>query len=389
MHRVYLDYAATTPLDAAVFEAMLPYLKEHFGNASSLHGMGRRARFAVEESRETIADLLGAEPGEIIFTSGGTESNNAAIRGVLSAASGGIVTSAAEHEAVLRPVEALRAKGYRTVIHAPGPDGSVAPEALAGSLNDEIRLVSLMHGNNEIGTLNDLEAVAHLCRERRIIFHTDAVQTSGYGLLRVDEVDVDLVSISGHKFYGPKGIGALYVRGGVDFDPLIVGGSQERRRRGGTENVAAIVGMAAAFERAIAAAGERRTHVAALRDRMHSGLIETMGDRLIVNTPLATSPVLPHVLNVAFPPAGDEPIDGEMLLLNLDMEGVQASAGSACTSGTLEPSHVLTAIGLDKATASAGVRFSFGKDTTERDIDYAVDALARVLRRMDEPVARA
>ncbi len=389
MRRVYLDHAATTPLDTAVFDAMLPYLKEQFGNASSVHAMGRRARFAVEESREKIADLIGAEPGEIIFTSGGTESNNAAIRGVLSAKPGGVVISAAEHEAVLRPVEALHGKGRGTLILQPGPTGAVAPDVLAEHLGEHVGLVSLMHGNNEIGTLTDVESMARLCRDRGVVFHTDAVQTAGYGLIRVDEVAVDLLSMSGHKFYGPKGVGVLYLRGRVACDPLIEGGAQERRRRGGTENVAAVVGIAAAFEQAIAEADERRAHASALRDRLHRGLVDAMGERMIVNTPLGTAPVMPHVLSVAFPPIDAEPIDGEMLLLNLDMEGVLASAGSACTSGTLEPSHVLTAIGLDRATAAAGIRFSVGKNTTPDDVDYAVDAVLRVMRRMTHQTTKA
>ncbi len=382
MRRIYLDHAATTPLDSAVLDAMRPYLTDHFGNPSSVHALGRKARFAVEESRETIAALIGAEPGEIIFTSGGTESDNAAIKGALAARPGRLITSAAEHEAVLRPAEAMHGKGRPLTVLTPDATGAVAPETLVQYLSDEVGLVSLMHGNNELGTITDVRGVSRLCRDRGIPFHTDAVQTAGYGLIRVDEIDVDMVSMSAHKCYGPKGVGVLYVRGGVDFEALVEGGSQERRRRGGTENVAGVVGMAAAFRRAIAAAEERRARAIALRDRLLLGLRQTMGERMIVNTPVDSVPVMPNILNVAFPPVDGEPIDGEMLLLNLDLEGVLASAGSACTSGALKPSHVLLAIGLDRDAAAAGVRFSLGKDTTEEEIDYAVDAVARVMHRM-------
>lgn len=383
MRRVYLDHAATTPLDPQVFEAMLPYLKEFYGNASSLHTMGRKARFAVEESRETVADLLGAEPGEIVFTSGGTESNNSAIKGGAKMSGGAVLTSSAEHEAVLRPAERMREDGWSLVLLDPGVSGAPEPSAIAERLDDgDVGFVSVMHGNNELGTLSDIATIASCCRQHGIIFHTDAVQTAGYGLLRVDEADVDLASLSAHKMYGPKGIGALFVRGGVDIEPLLEGGAQERRRRGGTENVAAIVGMARALTLSIESAPERRERAAAMRDRLHGGLVDLIGSRMIVNTPINETPIMPHVLNVAFPPLDGEPLDGEMLLLNLDVEGVLASAGSACTSGALEPSHVLTAIGLDPATASAGVRFSVGKDTTEDDVDYVVDVVARVIRRM-------
>jgi cysteine desulfurase len=273
--------------------------------------------------------------------------------------------------------------GRGLVLLDPGDSGAPEPSAIAERLDDgDVGFVSIMQGNNELGTLSDIATIASYCRQRGVIFHTDAVQTAGYGLLRVDEADVDLASLSAHKMYGPKGVGALFVRGGVDLEPLLEGGAQERRRRGGTENVAAIVGMARALTLSIESAPERRERAAAMRDRLHRGLVELIGPRMIVNTPINEVPLMPHVLNVAFPPLDGEPLDGEMLLLNLDVEGVLASAGSACTSGALEPSHVLTAIGLDPATASTGVRLSVGKDTTEDDIDYVVDVVDRVIRRM-------
>ena len=383
MRRIYLDHAATTPLDPRVFEAMLPYLKDQYGNASSVHALGRKARFAVEESRECLAAHLGAEPGEIIFTSGGTEANNAALHGMLGGARRHLVTSAAEHEAVLRPAERLEKAGHRVSMLPPAPSGAVVPEQVAAALTQETGLVSLMHANNELGTLTPIPSIAAICHARGIPLHCDAVQTAGLFKLNVDALGVDLMTLSGHKLYGPKGVGVLYVRGGLDFEPFVVGGAQERKRRGGTENVAAIVGMARAFEWAVVEAGERVAHLAALRDRLCTGLRQTLGDAFVFNTPVGEDvSVAPHIVNIAFPPHDGMPLDGEMLLLNLDMEGVMVSAGSACTSGAIAPSHVLLAIGHDRATASAAVRFSFGKDNTEEDIDQTVERLGTILRRM-------
>ncbi len=382
MRRVYLDHAATTPLDPRVFEAMLPLLREHFGNASSVHALGRKARFAVEESRERIAGALGAEPGEIIFTSGGTEADNAALRGLHRGERCGVVTSRAEHEAVLRVAERLAAEGVPVVTLTPEASGAVRPERVAEAITDETRLVSLMHANNEVGTLTDVRAVAEVCREKGVAFHTDAVQTAGLFRLSVDDLGVDALSFSAHKFYGPKGVGALYVRGGSDFRALIEGGAQERRRRAGTENVAAIVGMAEALALALAEADARLAHVADLRRRLYRLLREALGDRFVCNTPLEDEASAPHILNIAFPPREDRPVDGEMLLLNLDVEGICASSGSACTSGAVAPSHVLLALGRPPETAAAALRFSLGKDNTEADIDRTVETLAAIVHRM-------
>lgn len=380
MRRVYLDHAATTPLDPVVLEAMLPFLREHFGNASSVHAAGRRARFAVEDCRERVAAHLGAEPGEIVFTSGGTEADNAALRGILTRPDQGLVTSAAEHEAVLRPAEALRRAGHPVVVLSPEKAGAVTAAQVEAALTDETALVSLLHANNEIGTFTPVEEIAACCRRRGVLLHVDAVQTAGLYPLKVDALGVDLLTLSAHKFYGPKGAGVLYVRGGVPFEPLVSGGSQERKRRGGTENVAAIVGLALALDRALAEAEARRAHLAQLRGRLLAALDAALGGAFVLNTP--ADGAAPHVVNIAFPPGEGHALDGEMLLLNLDLEGVSVSAGSACTSGTVEPSHVLTALGLERATAAAAVRFSPGRSTTEEDIDYAVDALRRVVLRM-------
>ena len=295
----------------------------------------------------------------------------------------GLVTSAAEHEAVLRTSERLAEEGFPVTILTPEACGAVTPAQVAGAITDEPGLVSLMHANNEVGTLTDVRAVADVCRARGAIFHTDAVQTAGLYALDVNELGVDLLSISGHKVYGPKGVGALYVRGGVNLAPAIVGGAQERRRRGGTENVAAIVGLAEALDRAADVQADQRAHLEGLRDRLAQNLNEALGDAFVMNTPLEKNAAAPHIVNIAFPPDRDgRPLDGEMLLLNLDLEGVHASAGSACTSGALTPSHVLLALGHDRPTASAALRFSLGKGTTEADVDYAIEKLAAVIGRM-------
>ena len=387
MRRVYLDHAATTPLASEVLEEMTPYLTEHYGNASSVHQLGREARVTLEEARERVAGCLGAASSEIVFTSGGTEADNLAIKGVLAAkaeagASTGLVTSAAEHEAVLRPAERLAEQGHPVTILEPDAHGVVTPEQVDAAIDDQTALVSLMHANNEIGVCTDISGVAQVCDANDVLLHCDAVQTAGLFNLDVDALGVDLLSLSGHKFYGPKGIGALFVRGGVDLGPLVEGGSQERERRGGTENVPGVVGLAAALERAVNVAEERRQQLARLQRRLVAGLDDVVPCDYRLNTPIDQVDTAPHVVNVAFPPNGEEPVDGEMLILNLDMEGVLVSAGSACTSGALEPSHVLTALGLERETASAAVRFSLGAQTTEDDIDYALDKLHTTLDRM-------
>jgi len=391
MERIYLDHAATTPLDAEVLDAMLPYLRDQYGNASSVHAMGRQARFAVEESRERLARGLGAEPAEIIFTSGGTESDNFAIKGALSARrSEGrtqLITSAVEHEAVLHPAQRLQEEGGDVVILRPSESGAVSPSQVADAIGPSTALVSLMHANNEIGTLSDIPAIAKICERHDVWLHCDAVQTAGLIGIDVKDLGVDLLSVSGHKFYGPKGVGCLYVRGGIELGPLVSGGSQERDRRGGTENVAGVVGMAEALERAIAEADARTAKLRSLQERLIDGIESEVDGPIVFNTPVAAEDpsgrsYAPHIVNVSFPPVYDQPIDGEMLILNLDMRGIMVSAGSACTSGAMEPSHVLQALGRDRATASAAVRFSLGKGNTEQDIDRAVDTLAETVARM-------
>lgn len=387
MHRVYLDHAATTPLAPEVLEEMRPYLTEHYGNASSVHQLGRRARVALEESRERVAACLGASSSEIVFTSGGTEANNLALKGGLTAASrngtrAGLVTSAAEHEAVLQPAHRLEAAGHPVTFLSPEDHGAVTPAQVENAIDDRTALVSLMHANNEIGVRTDIPAIAEVCHEHGVLLHCDAVQTAGLLALDVDEMGVDLLSLSAHKFYGPKGVGVLFVRGGVELGPLIEGGGQERERRGGTENIAGVVGLAEALERAVDEAEERTDHLARLQQQLVDGLDEAISRDFVINTPMDEAPIVPHVVNVAFPPEDGAPIDGEMLILNLDVEGVLVSAGSACMSGALEPSHVLTALGLGRETASAAVRFSLGTQTTEEEIQYALEKLQTTIQRM-------
>ena len=389
MERVYLDHAATTPLDPEVLEAMKPYLLEDYGNASSVHQLGRQARVALEQAREQVAACLNAASSEVVFTSGGTEADNLALKGVLRAASegdarAGLVTSAAEHEAVLRPAERLADEGHPVQILRPDAHGAVSPEQVRAALDDQTALVSLMHTNNETGVQTEIPAIADICKSHDVLLHCDAVQAAGLQPLDVDALGVDLLSLSGHKFYGPKGTGVLYVRNGVDLGPLLQGGSQERDRRGGTENVPGAVGLADALERAATRAEARAERLAHLQERLVDGLDDAVPGPYRLNTPVGEAPVAPHVVNVAFPPGGPaaDPLDGEMLILNLDMQGVLVSAGSACTSGALEPSHVLSALGLDRPTASAAVRFSLGAGTTEADIDYALDTLRDTLQRM-------
>lgn len=383
--QIYLDHAATTPLDQRVFEAMLPYLKEQFGNASSVHALGRKARFAVEDSRERIAAMLGVAPGEVIFTSGGTEANNTAIKGTLVKKQGGIITSAVEHEAVLTQLEGLENTGRTVKVLPPNQLGGINVDAVEAAIDEDVAIVSLMHANNEVGTLSDVEALGNMCAARDVIFHTDAVQTSAWFDWQHAISHVDLLSISAHKFYGPKGIGCLIATRNADIQGLIEGGSQERRRRGGTENVAGIVGMASALELALSERESRISHLQELQTLLIDALIaELPPDTFLFNTPMDMNARAPHIVNLCFPPVEGKNVDGEMLILNLDVEGVLVSSGSACTSGAIEPSHVLLAMGHDHPTASAAIRFSLGKDNTVEEISFAVDKLRKIIGRMRE-----
>ena len=381
MHHIYLDHAATTPLDSRVLEEMLPFLQGQFGNASSVHGLGRKARFAVEECRERIAAHLKAMPGEIVFTSGATEANNMALKGVMLSGEGSLVVCKSEHEAVLQPARALQNAGRDVMFLDPDESGALPINSIEAVMDQGIRMVSCMHANNEVGSINDIGSIGEMCQQHGIIFHSDAVQTIGLYSLNPEALQVDLMSASAHKFYGPKGIGFLYVRNGVELAGLIEGGSQERRRRGGTENVAGIVGMAKALDLAVQEREKRVTHLLNLRDRLIDGLRSEIPECRLTG-PTNSVQRVPHIVHITFPHQDGEVMDGEMLILNLDMEGVYVSSGSACTSGAIEPSHVLLAMRMKKEEASAAVRFSIGQDISETDIDVALDKLRVIVSRM-------
>ncbi|WP_027881606.1 cysteine desulfurase family protein [Meiothermus rufus] len=368
---IYLDYAATTPLDPEVRQGM-EGVWEVFGNPSSVHAYGRQARHLLEEGRERVAWALGCRPRELILTSGGTESDALAILGVaLALGRGHIISSALEHTAVLNALKNLERLGFTITLLKPDAHGLIYPEQVAEALRPETILVSLMTVNNEIGTLYPIQAVAELCHVRGVVLHTDAVQAFGTVPCRVEELGADLVSIAAHKFYGPKGVGALYVRKGLELFPLLPG-KQEQGYRGGTENLPAVYGMGLAAEKAVALMPEESNRLLRLRSLLESRLLALPG--VVLNGhPTLRSPK--HV-NVTVQGA-----DGEALLLNLDLLGVAASAGSACASGSLEPSHVLLALGRSRAEARASVRFSLGRFTTEAEVEEAAQAFAEAVRR--------
>uniref|UniRef100_A0A7V4THS1 Cysteine desulfurase IscS n=1 Tax=Candidatus Caldatribacterium saccharofermentans TaxID=1454753 RepID=A0A7V4THS1_9BACT len=374
---IYLDYNATTPCDPRVVEAMLPFFREHFGNPSSLHRFGQEARQMVEKARSVIARSIGARDEEIVFTSGGTESNNLAIRGVAQALrkkGNHLVTSSIEHHAVLNVFRALEKEGFVVTYLPVDREGLVHPEDLKKALRPETILVSIMHANNETGVIEPVEELSRVVREHGAVFHTDAVQTVGKIPIWVDDLGVDLLSASAHKFYGPKGVGFLYIRKGTRLVPQILGGHHERGRRAGTENVPGIVGMAKALEIAQDEMHEEARRVGALRDRLEEELQARIPDIVIVSRGASrlynTSLVLV------------EYVEGESLLLNLDFEGICVSSGSACTSSSLEPSHVLLACGYPHALAHGSIRFSLGKWTTEEEISRVVAVFPGIVEKL-------
>ncbi|OJF17885.1 MAG: cysteine desulfurase NifS [Bacillaceae bacterium G1] len=372
---IYLDHAATTPVHPEVAEAMRPLLLEKYGNPSSLHRYGREARAAVDEARETIAESLGAEPGEIVFTSGGTEADNLALVGVAWAArergkGNHIVTSTIEHPAVLETCAFLEKIGFRITYVPVNRYGELDIDALAAALTDDTVLVSVMMGNNEVGTRQPIETIGALVKERGAWFHTDAVQAMTLEAIDCRSLPVDLLSISAHKINGPKGVGALYVAKGVPLEPLLHGGMQERRRRGGTENVPGIVGFQAAVKLLRRTLPQREEKYRQLRETMLRELTRRLGtERFVVNGHPERG--YPHILNISFPG-----VDSETLLIRLDMAGVAASSGSACTAGAMRPSHVLRAMGLDETLVRSAVRFSFGYETTEDEVVTAARIVA-------------
>ncbi len=382
MRTVYLDHTATTPLDPRVREAMEPYFTGCFGNASSVHSFGRQAKSALEQARGSIAESIGAEPGELFFTSGGTESDNLAIVGAARHARAAgrihIVTAHAEHHAVLDTCESLGKEGF--TISGAGVDehGRVSPEEIRALAGHATSLVSVMHANNEVGTINPVAAIAAAAHEHGALMHTDAVQSVGRIPVNVRELGVDLMTFTAHKLYGPKGIGALFVRRGTGLDPLFHGGGQERGKRPGTENVPLAVGFATAVQLACSAMQEESTRLASLRNMLESAIRAKHPFILINGDP---SDRLPHILNISVD-SRKVKMEGEMLIMNMDLKGIAVTSGSACSSGSIQPSHVLLAMGRDPDTARATIRFSFGKSNTSEDVEYVVESLGEVLEMM-------
>ena len=374
---VYADNAATTAVSPQVLEAMLPYYKEVYGNPSSLYSVGQKAKAALEEARETVAACLGAGAGEIYFTSCGTESDNWAIKGAAHAmkkkGKDHIITSAFEHHAVLHTCQALEKEGF-TVTYLPvHENGIVRPEELEAAITDRTGLVTIMYANNEIGTIQPIPEIGAICKKHGVWFHTDAVQAVGNVHIHVKEQNIDMLSLSGHKFHAPKGVGALYIRRGIAIPNLLDGGAQERGKRGGTENVAQIVGLAAGLKEACATIDQRVARLSPLRDKLMDGLLKI--DRCRVNGDREHR--LPGNVSMCF-----QGVEGESLLLMLDLKGISASSGSACTSGSLDPSHVLLAIGLPHEVAHGSLRLSFGDENTMEDIDYILETVPPIIERL-------
>ena len=377
MQRIYLDHNATTPAAPEVIEAVARCLSEEIGNPSSIHYFGQRAKRVLEEAREEVASLLGADAKEIIFLSGGTEANNLAVKGVAEARSEKgrhLITTTIEHHAALHAFEAMQKRGCEVTRLPVDEQGRARIADLAAALRPDTALVSVMLANNEVGTIQPVQEMAALCREQGVVFHTDAVQAVGKIPVDVSALGVDLLSLSGHKFYGPRGVGALYVRKGVAFAPQMHGGHQERERRAGTENLAGIVGLAAAARLAREHLEEWATHTRRLRDRLEAGLRERLEGVTLFGHPERR---LPNTLCAAFSGA-----EGESLLMNLDLKGVAVSTGSACASGTVEPSHVLTAMGAPRELARAALRFSLGRGNTEAEIGRVLELLGDIVPRV-------
>jgi len=377
MKRIYLDHAATTPAHPDVVQAMLPYLAEAFGNPSSIYSYGQEARRAIEEARTKVAELIGARPEEITFTSGGTEANNFALKGVAYAnesKGNHIITTAVEHHAVLEPCKFLEKRGF-TITYLPVDKyGLVDPDDVRRAIIATTVLISVMHANNEVGTIEPVEEIGNIAKDAGIYFHSDAVQTAGHIPVNVDKLNVDLLSISAHKFYGPKGVGALYIRKGTSLVSFMHGGEQEKRRRAGTENVPGIVGLGKAAELAGREMGKEAERQAYLRDKLIKGLMEKIDHMRLNGHPTKR---LPNNVNISV-----DFVEGESMLLNLDLEGICASTGSACSSASLEPSHVLRALGIPPEQAHSSLRFTLGRDNTEADVKRVLEVLPRIVGKL-------
>ena len=377
MRKVYLDNAATTALSPKVLEKMMPYLTDTYGNASSPHSFGQVARIGVEHAREQVARAINADPSEIVFTGCGTESDNTVLFGVAEryAKKGDhIITTNVEHHAILHSCAALEKKGIKVTYLPVDKDGLVTPEQVRDAITDKTILVSVMFANNEVGTIMPIPEIAAVCHEKGVLFHTDAVQAAGHIPIDVKAMGIDMLSISGHKFHGPKGVGVLYERKGIRLPSYIIGGEQEKGRRAGTENVAGIVGLGEALELAVTNMSETSARMTRMRDRLIEGIESTIPE---VKLNGHRTKRLPNNVNFSI-----KYIEGESILLMLDMAGIAASSGSACTSGSLDPSHVLLALGLTHEVAHGSVRMTLGDDTTDEDIDYVLETLPKVAHRL-------
>jgi len=377
LNKIYLDHSATTQTDREVAKAMCDFMVENYGNPSSIHSFGREARKALEDARERIAKCIGAQPNEIIFTSGGTEADNLAIKGTAYAnkkRGNHIITSVIEHHAVLDTCKALEREGFKVTYVPVDKFGRVSVNDIKKAITEETVLISIMHANNEVGTLQPLKEIGVLAREHGIMFHSDTVQTVGKIPVNVDDLTLDMLSISAHKFYGPKGIGCLYMRKGARVLPISFGGSQERKRRPGTENLPGVIGFALALEKAVNSIEEQTSRQTHLRDKLIKGITEKVDFVQLNGHPTER---LPNNVNFSF-----RFIEGESLLLSLDMKGIAASSGSACTSGSLDPSHVLLALGLSHEIAHGSVRMTLGKDNTEEQIEYVLEVLPELVKRL-------
>jgi cysteine desulfurase len=377
MKRIYLDYAATTPVRPEVMEAMSPYFTEAFGNPSSIHSYGQEVRAAIDEARAKVAALIGAREEEVVFTGGGTEADNLAIKGIALAhenKGNHIITSAIEHHAVLETCEFLAKRGFKITCLPVNRYGLVEPDDVKRAITSKTILISVMHANNEIGTIEPIAEIGKIAREADVCFHTDAVQTTGHIPVDVNTLMVDLLSISAHKLYGPKGVGVLYIRKGTRVVPLLHGGGQEKGRRSGTENIPGIVGLGTAAELAGREMSEEAERLTILRDKLINGIIEHIPDSRLNGHPQSR---LPNNVNVSI-----DYVEGESMLLNLDLEGICASTGSACSSASLEASHVLLATGLPHEQAHGSLRFSLGKWTTEKEIERVLEVLPGIVARL-------
>ncbi len=377
MRRIYLDYAATTPTHPLVLKAMLPWFTDGFGNPSSIHSFGQEAKGAIEEAREKVARLVGAKSDEIVFTGSGTEADNFAIKGVAYAKEHEgkhIITTAIEHHAVMETCKFLEKRDFKVTYLSVDRDGLVDLGEVKKAITDETILISVMHANNEIGTIEPIQEIARIAKDREICFHTDAVQTVGHLPVDVDELKVDLVSISAHKLCGPKGVGALYIRKGTKIVPFMHGGEQEHGRRASTQNVPGIVGFGKACQLAQEEMGQEKERLETLRDKLIKGILNRIDHVHLNGHPTQR---LPNNVNISL-----EFVEGESILLNLDLMGIAASTGSACSSSVLEASHVLLALGLPHESAHSSLRLSLGQETTEKDIDYVLEKLPQIVKKL-------